>query len=172
MAEGQPHDRDAPKDYNPKPEAEWRHTHPFGIDYKEGYSKKQTHDMSARPGGMTSDMTVSQGAWNKDCAETDDGQEVVLSYSGGLVKDSGTIGSGAWHVKGTPVAWWKTPEPSGPAPGTLKDAHSHTPTGNTQGPMPYRAAERSYCTLSAALTPAGRTDGKGKYTTGWTMREW
>ena len=30
----------------------------------------------------------------------EDGHEVIPSHSGGSVKDSGTIGPGAWHLKG------------------------------------------------------------------------
>ena len=56
--------------------------------------------MRVLPGGGAPVMIKSQGDWNEDCVEMDGGKEVVLSYSGGSVKDSGTIGSGAWHVKG------------------------------------------------------------------------
>ena len=42
--------------------------------------------MRVRLGGMTRDMIKPQGDWNEDCAEMDDGKEVVLYYSGGSVK--------------------------------------------------------------------------------------
>ena len=61
MADGQPHDGCAPEDYYPEPGAEWRYTRPFDIGYKEDSAKKETHDMLVRIGGITSDMTVSQG---------------------------------------------------------------------------------------------------------------
>ena len=101
MAEGYPHDGGTPKDYYPKSGTDLRHTHPYDIDYKEDSSREYTHATFVRPGGRgsTSDMTVSQGAWDKGCVETEGGQEVVLSYSDGSVKDSGTIESGAWHFK-------------------------------------------------------------------------
>ena len=56
--------------------------------------------MRVRLDGGAPNMIKSQGDWSGDCAEMDGGREVVLSYSGGSVKDSGTIGSGAWHIKG------------------------------------------------------------------------
>ena len=61
-------------------------------------------DMYVRLNGGTSDVTVSRGAWDKGCVQTEGGQGVVLSYSDGSVEDSGTIGSGAWHVKGCSLA--------------------------------------------------------------------
>ena len=39
-------------------------------------------------------MIKSRGDWNEDCVKMEAEQEVVLSYSGGSVKDSGTTGSG------------------------------------------------------------------------------
>ena len=50
-------------------------------------------------------MIKSQGDWNEDCAKMGGGKEVTLSYSGGSVRDSGTIGSGTWHVKGCSLAY-------------------------------------------------------------------
>ena len=40
-------------------------------------------------------MINSQEDWSEDCVEMDGGKEVVLSYSKGSVKESGTTGSGA-----------------------------------------------------------------------------
>ena len=60
--------------------------------------------MRVRLGGAAPDMVKSQGDWGEDCVEVDGGREVVLSYSDGSVKESGTIGSGAWHVKGCPLS--------------------------------------------------------------------
>ena len=66
-------------------------------------------------------MIKSQGDWNGDCAEMDGGKEVVLSYSGGPVKDSGTIGSGAWHVKGRSLLYphREYPETHAPSSGRV-----------------------------------------------------
>ena len=50
-------------------------------------------------------MINSQGDWNENCVEMDGGKEVVLSYSDGSVKESGTIGPGAWHVKGCSLSY-------------------------------------------------------------------
>ena len=86
---------DPQKYYRPDKEEEWRKTHPYGIDYKGDYSKPETHDMRVRFDGGAPDMTRPKGDWGEDCAEMGGGKEVVLSYSGGSVKDSGTIGSGA-----------------------------------------------------------------------------
>ena len=62
--------------------------------------------MRVRLGGRARDMIKSQRDWNKDCVEMDDGKEVVLSYSDGSVKYSGTIGSGAWHVEGCSLSYF------------------------------------------------------------------
>ena len=105
IAEGQLRGGDAPKDYYPKPETDKRYTRMCGTDCKEGSTREDTPDMFVRLDVTPSDMTVSQEAWDKGCAETEDEQEVVLSYSGGLVKYSGTIGSDAWHAKGCPLAY-------------------------------------------------------------------
>ena len=69
--------------------------------------------------GETDDLTVSGGTWDEKCVEKEDGQNTALSYSGGSMKDCGTIGSGAWHVRGAPL---------------------YTRTGNNQGHTPSRAA--------------------------------
>ena len=50
-------------------------------------------------------MINSQGDWNENCVEMDGGKEVALSYSGGSVKESGAIASGAWHVKGCSLSY-------------------------------------------------------------------
>ena len=84
---------------------EWRQTRPYGIDYKEDSSKPETYGMRVRLGGRKRDMVKPRGDWNGDCVEMEDGEEVVLSYSGGSTKDSGTIGSGAWHAKGCPLSY-------------------------------------------------------------------
>ena len=86
--------------YRPNREKEWRTARPYGIDYKGGFSRPKTHNMKVRLDGGATEMTKSQGNWSDECAETEDGQEVVLTYSDGSVKESGTIGSGAGHVKG------------------------------------------------------------------------
>ena len=65
--------------------------------------------MRVRLDGGTPDMIKSQGNWSEDCVEIDGGKEVVLSYSDGSVKDSGTIGSGACHVKGCSL-WYSHQE--------------------------------------------------------------
>ena len=45
--------------YRPGKEAEWRKTRPYGVDYKEDYSKPKMHDMRVRLGGGTPDMIKS-----------------------------------------------------------------------------------------------------------------
>ena len=35
----------------------------------------------------------------------EDGLDTICSYSDGLVKDSGTTESGAWHIKGCSLAY-------------------------------------------------------------------
>ena len=85
--------------YRSDKEKEWRKARPCGIDYKEDYSKPKTHNMKVRLDGGAADMVKSQGDWSDDCVETEDGRQVVLSYSDGSVKYCGTTGSGAWHVK-------------------------------------------------------------------------
>ena len=56
--------------------------------------------MKVRLDGGAADIIKSQGNWSEECAETEDGREVVLTYPDDSVKESGAIGSGAWHVKG------------------------------------------------------------------------
>ena len=50
-------------------------------------------------------MVTSQGDWDEGCVIMGNEQGVVPSYSGGSLKDSGTIGSGAWHVKGCSLSY-------------------------------------------------------------------
>ena len=78
----------------------WRETRPFGIGYRGNSSKPDTHDLIVRLDGTADDLTDSNGTWDENCVETEGGQDTVLSYSDGPVKDSGTAGSGTWHVKG------------------------------------------------------------------------
>ena len=61
MSEGRPSDLGAPKDYNPIPDAGWRHSRPYGINYKEDFSKPETRDMEVRLDGEHGDLTTSQG---------------------------------------------------------------------------------------------------------------
>ena len=46
------------------------------------------------------DLAVCDGQWMGACVERVNGEGVVLSYSYGSVKEPGTFGSSAWHVKG------------------------------------------------------------------------
>ena len=86
--------------YRPGREKEWRTARPYGIDYKEDYSRPKTHDMKVCLDGGATDMIKSQENWSDECVETEGGKEVALTYSDGSVKENGTIGPGAWHVKG------------------------------------------------------------------------
>ena len=79
--------------------------------YREDSSKPETHKLAVGLDGAESDLTVSDGKWDDKCAEQEDGQDTVLSYSGGSMKDCGTIGSGAWHVKGCSLAYSHTEYP-------------------------------------------------------------
>ena len=90
----------APKDYYPVAEDKWRKTRPFGIDHREDSFKPDTYDLIVHIYGTANDLTDSNGTWDENCVETEGGQDTVLSYSDGPVKDSGTAGSGTWHVKG------------------------------------------------------------------------
>ena len=81
-------------------EQKWREAHPFGIDCREDSSKPDTHKLVVRLDGTEEDLTDSNGTWDERCVEQEDGRGTVLSYSGGSMKDCGTIGSGACHVKG------------------------------------------------------------------------
>ena len=83
--------------------------------------------MRVRLGGGTPDMIKSQGDWSEDCAEMDGGKEVVLSYSGGSVKQSGTIGSGAWHVKGGSLSYSHKEYPGTHAPPSDRVKLLYTP---------------------------------------------
>ena len=79
------------KYYRPKKENQWQQARPYSVDYKEDFVKPETHGTRVRLGGRTRDMIKSQGCWNEDCVEICGGKEVVVSYSDGSVKDSGTI---------------------------------------------------------------------------------
>ena len=74
----------------------------------------------------------------------ENGQEVVLSYSDGPVKYSGTIGS---------------------APDMSRGACSLTPTGSTREPTLYRAAEWSCLYTLRCLYTIRVSRWAGKYTT-------
>ena len=78
---------------------------PFGIDYREDSSKPDAHDPIVRLDGTARDLTDSGGTWGERCVGKEDGQDTVLSYSDGSMKDCGTTGSGAWHVKGCSLAY-------------------------------------------------------------------
>ena len=39
------------------------------------------------------------GDWDNKCVERVEGEDVVLPYSDGSVKEAEIFGSGAWHVK-------------------------------------------------------------------------
>ena len=95
MAEGRTCDLGASKTYAHAPNQEWRHTRLYGGDCKENFADKDTHDMEVRLDGGPSNMLASHGGWSEDCAEVEGDTEAVLSYSGGSVKDCGTVGSGA-----------------------------------------------------------------------------
>ena len=95
----------APKDYSPAAHAKWRKARPYGINYREDSSKPGTHKLVVRLDGTEDDLTVSDWKWDVKCVEQEDGQDTVLSYSDGSMKDCGTIGSGVWHVKGCSLAY-------------------------------------------------------------------
>ena len=61
--------------------------------------------MRVRLDGEKSDLSKLRGDWDEDCVGIGNGQGVALSYSGGSVKDSGTIGSGAWYAKGCSLSY-------------------------------------------------------------------
>ena len=56
--------------------------------------------MIANSGGGTDDLATHEGDWDDKCVEPVEGEDVVLSYSDGHLKEAGAFGSGAWHVKG------------------------------------------------------------------------
>ena len=67
------------------------------------------HPETEHPDGMivhldgdAEDLVTHEGAWDDKCVGRVEGEDVVLSYSDGPVKETGTSGSGAWHVKGEP----------------------------------------------------------------------
>ena len=94
-----------PKHFSPAPETKWRESRPFGINYREDSSRPDTQSLVVRLDGTADGLTDSHGDWDKTCIEKYDGVDTVLSYSGGSVKDRGTTGSGAWHVKGCSLAY-------------------------------------------------------------------
>ena len=94
-----------PKDYSPAAHAKWREARPFGTNYREDSSKPGTRKLVVRLDGTEGDLTVSDRTWDEKCAEQEDGQDTVLSYSDGSMKDCGTIRSGTWHVKGCSPAY-------------------------------------------------------------------
>ena len=94
----------APNYYYPVVENKWQETRPFGIYYRENSSKPDTYHLSMRLDGTANDLTDSNGTWDEKCVEKEDGQDTFLSNSDGSVKDSGTVGSGTWHVKGCYLA--------------------------------------------------------------------
>ena len=61
--------------------------------------------MQVRLDGGATDVVKSQGNWSDECVETEGGEEVVLTYPDGSVKESGTTGSGARHVKGCSLSY-------------------------------------------------------------------
>ena len=95
MAEGRLCDLGELKTYTHVPDSKWGRTRPYGINFKENFADKSTHDIKVRLDGQPNDMLSSQGDWDANCAEKEDGEKAVLSYSDGPVKDCGTIGSGA-----------------------------------------------------------------------------
>ena len=56
--------------------------------------------MIVHPGGGTDDLVTHEGDWDNKCVERVEGEDVVISYSDGPLKEAGAFGSGAWHVKG------------------------------------------------------------------------
>ena len=95
----------APKDDYPVAGDKWREARPFGIDYREDSSKPNTHKLIVRLDSTADDLTDSGGTWDEKCIEKEDGQDTVVSYSGGSMKDCGTVRSGAWRVKGCSLAY-------------------------------------------------------------------
>ena len=127
LSENQPR---VPKDYGPAAANEWRETRPFGIDYKENSSKPDTHDPTVRLAGTPRDLTDSGGEWDEKCVEKENGQDTLLSYLGGSMKDCGTIGSGAWHVKECSLAYlhrepWPSTPGHAPSPAAELSSFAH-----------------------------------------------
>ena len=50
--------------------------------------------------GNENDLVTFEGKWSNNCVEHVEGEDAVLSYSDGSVKEAGAFGSGAWYVKG------------------------------------------------------------------------
>ena len=50
--------------------------------------------------GNTEGLATHEGACGDKCVERVEGEDVVISYSDGPLKEAGAFGSGAWHVKG------------------------------------------------------------------------
>ena len=64
---------------------DWETTRSYDINYKADSSKEDTHDMVVCLGSTTNDLAASQGAWDENCTEKEDGHGVVLLYSGDSV---------------------------------------------------------------------------------------
>ena len=86
--------------YNHTPDDKWRTTRPFGINHREDPQKKHPGGMTVHLDRNTVDLATHEGVWGDKCAERVEGEDVVLSYSDGSMKEAGSFGSGAWYVKG------------------------------------------------------------------------
>ena len=78
----------------------WKATSPFGINHREDPETEHPDGMNVHLDGGTEDLATHEGDWDDKCAKRVEEEDVVLSYSGGSVKEAGTFGSGGWHVKG------------------------------------------------------------------------
>ena len=86
--------------YEHSPEIGWRKTRPYGVNHREDPEVEHPNGMSVRLDGDAEDLATFDGGWDDKCVERVEGEDVVLSYSDGSVKEAGTFGSGAWHIKG------------------------------------------------------------------------
>ena len=86
--------------YEHTTETGWKSSRPYGLDYQEDPAVDHSQGVTVQLDGGGSDLAIYDGQWGDACVEHVDGEGVVLSYSGGSVKESGTFGSGAWYVKG------------------------------------------------------------------------
>ena len=70
------------------------------MDYQEDPNIDHPQGVVVRLDGIRDDLAIYVGQWGNACAEQVNSGNVVLSYSGWSVKESGNFGSGTWHVKG------------------------------------------------------------------------
>ena len=101
--------------YQHVPCTKWESTRPFGIDHREDPAVEHPDGMLVRLDGTAADLTSHKGQWDENCVERIEGEDVVLSYSDGSVKEEGTLGSGAWHVKKSTMSYAHREYPGGRA---------------------------------------------------------